>query len=56
VRLSLGARNLFAWYARNYTGLDPEVTSNGGPSIVRGFELDPYPPVRSYFLSLDLGL
>jgi len=54
-RLSLEARNLLAWYSKSYTGLDPEVSSSGGQTPVRGFELAPYPPSRSYFLSLDLA-
>ncbi len=55
-RLSLLGRNLLQWYSKGYDGLDPEVSSFGSQNIGRGIEITPYPPARSYFLSLDLGL
>jgi TonB-linked SusC/RagA family outer membrane protein len=53
-RLSLTGRNLLAWYP--YTGLDPEVSLFGSANIMTSVDVTPYPPSRSYFLSLDLGL
>jgi hypothetical protein len=55
-RLSVVGRNLINWYSKAYDGLDPEVSSYGSQNVSRGLEITPYPPARSYFLSLDLGL
>lgn len=52
-RLALTGRNLLAWF--RYTGLDPEVSVFGNQQVTRGQDVTPYPPARSYFLSLDLG-
>jgi TonB-linked SusC/RagA family outer membrane protein len=54
-RLALVGRNLAQWYSKGYTGLDPEVSSVGNQNVIRGAEVTPYPPSRSFFLSLDLG-
>jgi hypothetical protein len=51
-RLSLSIRNPFI--ITNYNGFDPEV-NNGGSRVVRMVDLAPFPPTRSYFLSIDLG-
>jgi TonB-dependent starch-binding outer membrane protein SusC len=53
-RLSLEGRNLLAWF--RYTGLDPEVNFVGNTQVQRGQDVTPYPPARSFFISLDLGL
>jgi TonB-linked SusC/RagA family outer membrane protein len=53
-RLSLDGYNLWAIF--NYHGLDPQVASNGNLAVGRGTDITPYPPARSYFLGLDLGL
>ncbi len=53
-RLSVTGRDLFAWFP--YTGLDPEVNFVGQTQIQRGQDVTPYPPARSVFVSLDLGL
>jgi TonB-dependent SusC/RagA subfamily outer membrane receptor len=53
-RLSVTGRDLFAWFA--YTGLDPEVNFVGQTQIQRGQDVTPFPPARSFFFSLDLGL
>ncbi len=55
-RLSLVGRNLAQWYSTRYNGLDPESSVVGNQNIVRAIQTTPYPPARSYFLSLDLGL
>jgi TonB-dependent starch-binding outer membrane protein SusC len=55
-RLSLTGRNLWHSYAKGYDGVDPEVSFASGQNIARGVEITPYPPAKSYFLSLDLGL
>ncbi|MEO7964309.1 MAG: SusC/RagA family TonB-linked outer membrane protein, partial [Gemmatimonadaceae bacterium] len=51
-RLSLSGRNLFI--ISGYNGFDPEV-NNGGAYVVRFVDLAPFPPTRSFFLSVDLG-
>ena len=47
-------RDLFPWFP--YTGLDPEVNFVGQTQIQRGQDVTPFPPARSVFVSLDLGL
>jgi hypothetical protein len=56
VRLSLETRNLLSWFSSRYTGLDSEVSFQGNTNVGRSQEITPYPPARSYFLALDLGL
>lgn len=53
-RLSLTGYNLWAIF--NYHGLDPEVSAFGNLAVGRGYDVTPYPPSRSYFLGLNLGL
>jgi TonB-linked SusC/RagA family outer membrane protein len=53
-RLSLSARNLFT--VSDYTGLDPEVSNFGNQAIFRNIDVAPFPPSRSFWLSIDLGL
>jgi hypothetical protein len=53
-RLQLSGRNLINIYP-NYLGLDPEVSNFGNQQVNRGQEVTPYPPARSFFISLDLG-
>ena len=51
-KLSISGRNL--WIISGYNGFDPEV-NNGGNFIARFVDLAPFPPSRSFWLSLDLG-
>ena len=51
-KISLSGRNLFI--ISGYNGFDPEV-NNGGNFVVRFVDLAPFPPSRSFWLSLDLG-
>lgn len=51
-RISFSGRNLFI--ISPYNGYDPEA-NNAGNRIVRLVDLAPFPPARSYFLSVDLG-
>jgi TonB-linked SusC/RagA family outer membrane protein len=53
-RLQVSGRNLVNIYP-NYFGLDPEVSNFGNQQVTRGQEVTPYPPARSFFISLDLG-
>jgi TonB-dependent starch-binding outer membrane protein SusC len=51
--ISLSGRNLYTW--TRYQGLDPEVSNFGNQQVSRAQDVTPYPPTRSYFISLDLG-
>jgi outer membrane receptor protein involved in Fe transport len=51
-RISLSGRNLFI--ISGYNGFDPEV-NNGGNFVARFVDLAPFPPSRTFWLSLDLG-
>lgn len=51
-RVSLSGRNLFI--ISGYNGFDPEV-NNGGNFVARFVDLAPFPPSRSFYLSVDLG-
>jgi TonB-linked SusC/RagA family outer membrane protein len=53
-RLQLSGYNL--WTITGYDGLDPEVSINGNQTITRGQDISPFPPARTYFLGIDLGL
>jgi outer membrane receptor protein involved in Fe transport len=54
VRIDLSGRNLISSFP--YTGLDPEVSNFGNQQISRGQDVTPYPPSRSFFFGVDLGL
>ena len=54
VRFSISARNLFT--SSPYSGLDPEVSNFGNRPIDRNIDVAPFPPSRSYWFTVDLGL
>ena len=51
---SASGRNLVTW--TKYPGLDPDVSNFSNQLVGRGQDVTPYPPTRSFFLSVDLGL
>jgi TonB-linked SusC/RagA family outer membrane protein len=51
-RLTLSGRNLLT--LTDYTGLDPEVSNFGNQPIARNIDVAPFPPSRSYWLSLEV--
>ena len=51
--LSVSGRNLLTF--TDYTGMDPEVSNFGNQPIGRNIDVAPFPPSRSYWLSLNLG-
>lgn len=53
-KLTLAGRNL--WTFTGYSGLDPEVSNFGNQAISRGFDVSPFPPSRSFWLSIELGM
>jgi TonB-linked SusC/RagA family outer membrane protein len=54
VRIDVSGRNLIASFP--YTGLDPEVSVFGNLAVGRSQDITPYPPARSVFVGIDLGL
>ena len=52
-RLTLSGRNLVTW--TNYSGLDPEVSNFGNQQIARSVDVAPFPPSRSFWLTINLG-
>jgi TonB-linked SusC/RagA family outer membrane protein len=54
LQISVSARNLLT--ITDYTGLDPEVSNFAGQPIGRNFDVAPYPPSRSFWLSLTAGI
>jgi TonB-linked SusC/RagA family outer membrane protein len=53
MRLTLSGRNLLTF--TDYTGMDPEVSNFGAQAIGRNIDVAPYPPSRSFWLSVDIG-
>jgi hypothetical protein len=53
-RLTLSGRNLVTW--TNYSGLDPEVSNFGNQQVARSVDVAPFPPSRSFWLTINLGL
>jgi TonB-linked SusC/RagA family outer membrane protein len=51
VRIDLSGRNLKTW--TKYDGYDPEVSNFGAQNIGRFQDVTPYPPSRSFFVSLS---
>jgi TonB-dependent starch-binding outer membrane protein SusC len=51
VRLELTGRNLYTW--TKYTGLDPEVSNFSNQQVGRIVDVTPFPPSRSYFVSIN---
>ncbi|HET9004970.1 MAG TPA: TonB-dependent receptor plug domain-containing protein [Gemmatimonadaceae bacterium] len=51
VRLELSGRNLKTW--TKYTGLDPEVSNFSNQNVGRIIDVTPFPPSRSYFVSVS---
>jgi TonB-linked SusC/RagA family outer membrane protein len=52
-QLSLSGRNLLTF--TDYTGMDPEVSNFGNQQIARNIDVAPFPPSRSFWLSMSLG-
>lgn len=51
-RIEFSGRNLFTF--TSYRGLDPEVSNFGNQAIARNIDVAPYPPSRSFFVTLDV--
>lgn len=54
LNFSLSGRNLLTF--TGYSGLDPEVSNFGNQPIGRNFDVGPYPPSRTYWLSITAGI
>ena len=53
VSLEFSGRNLFI--ISSYGGVDPEVSNFGNQNVIRGQDVAPYPPSRSYFFTIHVG-
>ena len=51
-RLTISGRNLLTF--TDYTGLDPEVSNFGNQPIARNIDVAPFPPSRSFWVSLEV--
>jgi TonB-dependent starch-binding outer membrane protein SusC len=54
LQVSVSGRNLLT--LTHYSGLDPEVSNFGNQPIGRNYDVGPYPPSRSYWLSITAGI
>jgi len=54
LQFTLSGRNLLTF--TSYTGLDPEVSNFGSQPVARNIDVTPYPPSRSYWLSITAGI
>ena len=54
LQVSLSGRNLLTF--TGYSGLDPEVSNFGNQSISRNYDVTPYPPSRTFWLSVTAGI
>jgi TonB-linked SusC/RagA family outer membrane protein len=52
-RISLSGRNLLLF--TKYSGYDPESSNFGQQAVSRNVDLGPYPPARSFFVSVSVG-
>jgi len=50
--ITLSGRNLIR--ITNFRGMDPEVSNFGNQAVARNIDVAPFPPSRSFFLSVDL--
>ena len=53
MRFNLSGRNLAMW--SNYWSFDPEFNNFGNTNFNRFIDLAPYPPMKQFFFSVDLG-
>ncbi|MDT8342046.1 MAG: SusC/RagA family TonB-linked outer membrane protein [Longimicrobiales bacterium] len=51
--ITLSGRNL--WTVTDYSGLDPEVSNFGSQAVARNIDVAPFPPSRSFWLSINFG-
>lgn len=53
VRVGVSGRNLVTFTP--YEGLDPEVSNFGNRGVDRNIDVAPFPPSRSFWLTVDVG-
>ena len=51
--LEVSGRNLVTW--TKYEGLDPEVSNFGNQNVARNQDVAPFPPSRSFFLTVNVN-
>jgi hypothetical protein len=54
LQIGVSGRNLLTF--TGYSGLDPEVSNFGNQPIGRNYDVAPYPPSRSFWLSVSAGI
>ena len=54
IRVYAQANNAFLWTA--YTGVDPEISTNGDSNLASGIERNSIPQARSFTIGLNIGL
>lgn len=52
LRVAVGAENLFT--LTNYSGFNPEVSTNGGSAVSQGLDYNSYPAYRTFYFSAKL--
>jgi hypothetical protein len=53
VKLGVSARNLFT--VTDYTGYDPEVSTNGSAGLSSGIDVTPFPAARQFYFHLNVN-
>jgi TonB-linked SusC/RagA family outer membrane protein len=53
VKLGVSARNLFT--ITDYTGYDPEVSTNGSAGLSSGIDVTPFPAARQFYFHLNVN-
>ncbi|TVZ58521.1 TonB-linked SusC/RagA family outer membrane protein [Flavobacteriaceae bacterium MAR_2010_105] len=53
VKLGISARNLFT--STDYTGYDPEVSTNGSAGLSSGIDVTPFPSTRQFYFHLNVN-
>ena len=54
LQIGVSGRNLLT--VTNYSGIDPAVSNFGNQPIGRNYDVGPYPPSRSFWLSITAGM
>jgi TonB-linked SusC/RagA family outer membrane protein len=54
LQVGVTGRDLFMW--TDYSGLDPEVANFGSTAVRNNLDISPYPPSRTIFLNISVGL
>jgi hypothetical protein len=53
VKLGISGRNLFT--ITDYTGYDPEVSTNGSSGLSSGIDVTPFPSTKQFYFHLNVN-